>query len=422
MNTRFFNGLVCTMQNGAETMPGEVWVSGNRILHAGPAKPANISFDEEIDVCGGIVMPGFKNAHSHSAMTFLRSYADDLPLLDWLEHQVFPMEAKLRDGCVYWLSRLAILEYLQSGITANFDMYMFANESAKAAIDSGFRTVFCGTLHNFYGSLKQLEEEYDKFSAMHELISAQLAFHAEYTCSPELLKGISEVVNRRQRPVYMHNSESKRETDECVKRTGLTPTAYMDSFGLYNFGGGAFHCVHVTEDDMQILNNRGMAVVTCPGSNTKLASGIAPVCRMLELGIPVALGTDGAASNNCLDMFREMFLVSGLQKLAQNDASALPAADVLKMATKTGAEVMGLNNCNCLAEGKLADIVVIDTNQPNMQPQNSPMNNLVYSGSKQNVRITMVNGRILYKDGEFFVNEEPSVIYKKANEIICTMR
>lgn len=410
------------MSHGTEIIRGELWTKGNRVYYVGPEKPAEIAFDREIDLSGNLVMPGFKNAHTHSAMTFLRSYADDLPLLDWLNNQVFPMEAKLKGEDVYWLSTLAIMEYLQSGITANMDMYMFPEQSIKAATDSGFRSVICGVLHNYIGSLKELESNYDRYNAHHELISAQLCFHAEYTCSPELLSGISEIVNRRKLPIFTHSSESAREVAECIKRTGKTPTSWLDSFGIFEYGGGNYHCVHMTDDDLAIMKQHSMAVITCPGSNTKLASGIARLSDMLELGIPVAIGTDGPASNNCLDMFREMFLATGLQKLALNDASALAADEVLRMATVNGSRIMGHPECDTLAKNKLADLIVIDMAQPNMQPLNNIIKNIVYSGSKQNIKLTMVNGKILYEDGQFFIGKEPVDVYAKVNEITISMR
>ncbi len=420
MNIRFYNGKICTMENGTAFVD-ELWTNGGKIAYVGASKEADIIFDREIDLDGNLLIPGFKNAHTHSGMTFLRSFADDLPLLDWLHHQVFPMEAKLTPEDVYWLSRLAIMEYLSSGMTCNMDMYM-ADEMARASIDSGFRTVTVNGLNNFGGSVEETEAEYDRLNAMHERIGACLGFHAEYTCSPELLKEIGELVNRRRLPIFTHSSESLREVNECLERTGMTPTAWIDSFGIFNYGGGAYHCVHMTDDDLSIMKKRNMAIVSCPGSNTKLASGIARIIDMLSMGIDVGIGTDGPASNNCLDMFREMFLMTGLQKLRLDNAAALPAEDVLKMACVTGARIMRLTECDSLAAGKNADLTVIDMHRPNMQPVNHEIKNLVYSGSKENVKLTMINGEILYENGEFFVGEKPEYIYQKANEIIDRMR
>jgi 5-methylthioadenosine/S-adenosylhomocysteine deaminase len=232
-----------------------------------------------------------------------------------------------------------------------------------------------------------------------------------------MLKCISQVAQKHKAPVFTHNSESKREVDDCIKKSGMTPTEYLNSLGLFDFGGGCFHCVHLSENDFEIFKQKGIAAISCPGSNCKLASGIAPVSDMLNFGIKVALGTDGPASNNALDMFREMFTVTALQKIRNADAASLDAIKVLEMATKFGARVMGLEDCDSLAPGKLADLIVIDLQQPNMQPLNNVLKNLVYSGSKQNVKLTMINGRILYENGVFNVSVDPEKIYKTVNEM-----
>jgi 5-methylthioadenosine/S-adenosylhomocysteine deaminase len=197
----------------------------------------------------------------------------------------------------------------------------------------------------------------------------------------------------------------------------MSPIEFFDSLGLFDYGGGGYHVVWTDDKDLEILKNRGLYVVTNPGSNTKLASGIAPITDYVERGIPVAIGTDGPASNNCLDMFREMFLVTGLQKLRNMDASSMDAAEVLRMATVNGALAMGLNDADVLAEGKLADIIMLDLTQPNMQPINNIVKNIVYSGSKANVLMTMIGGIIRYNRGEFNIGAEPSDIYEKAKEI-----
>lgn len=422
MNIRFYHAKIAAMQTDCSIMEGELWVRNNRISYVGTGRESHILWDREIDCKGNLLMPGFKNAHTHSAMTFLRSFADDLPLHNWLSEQVFPMEAKLTPDDIYHLSKLAILEYLTSGMTANFDMYITPDTIVKASIDTGFRTVLCGGVSNFLHTVAQVENWYKKYNNYHELISFQLGFHAEYTIDRAALMDLAALSKQLKAPVYTHNSETKAEVDACLSRNHMTPTAYFDSLGIYDFGGGGYHCVHMTDEDLAIIKNRGVSVVTNPGSNTKLASGIARIADMLSRGINVAIGTDGPASNNCLDMFREMFLVTGLAKLKKEDASAVEANVVLKMATVNGTKAMCLSDCDCLAEGKLADLIMIDLHQPNMQPINSITKNIVYSGSKTNVKLTMINGRILYENGEFFVGEDPEAIYAKANEIINRMR
>jgi 5-methylthioadenosine/S-adenosylhomocysteine deaminase len=410
------------MARGMDIVYGELWVFDEKIAYVGEGMPPRMPFDREIDLNGNLVLPGFKNAHAHSAMTFLRSFADDLPLLDWLDQKIFPMEARLVPEHAYMLSLLAIMEYLTSGITAAFDMYMFPREMARATIDSGFRTVLCGTVNNnSYKNSEELVEWYQYYNTMHERLSCRLGFHAEYTCARDVLEGVAQAVRCLKAPVFCHNSESRREVEQCVARTGMTPTTYMDRFGLFEYGGGGYHCVCLDDRDTDIFSKRGLAVISCPGSNSKLASGIAPIKTFVDAGIPVAIGTDGPASNNALDMFREMFLLTALQKLDTGDASALPAGDVLKMACVTGARVMGLTECDSLAAGKYADLIVIDLMQPNMQPLNNIMDNLVYSGGKSVVKMTMVNGRILYEDGRFDIGVDPTAVYAAANRVIRDM-
>lgn len=421
MKIRFYNARIMTMQSGTELTEGEIWVEENRITLVGDPKEKAAqapAWNREIDARGNLIMPGFKDAHTHSAMTFLRSFADDLPLQDWLNEQVFPMEAKLLSEDVVWLCKLAIMEYLTSGITSNFDMYFLQDSVARASVECGFRTVMTSGLNDFVSSLEELEESYQKFNSMSDLIGYRLGFHAEYTTSETLLKGVAELAKKYQAPVFTHSSETAKEVQGCVERHGKTPTAYFDSLGMFDYGGGSYHCVCMSEEDLDIFKKRGLTAVTCPGSNVKLASGIASIEEMLNRGIHLAVGTDGPASNNCLDMFREMFLVTGLAKLKGQDAAAVPAEAVLSMAVCGGASAMGFTDCDCLAEGKLADLIMIDLHQPNMQPLNNIAKNIVYSGSKQNVKLTMVNGKILYEDGRFDIGVEPETVYDKANEII----
>ena len=421
MKIRFYNARILSMVEGEEIYEGELHVDGKRISYVGASKKPEGTWDREIDCKGNLLMPGFKNAHTHSAMTFLRSYADDLPLQEWLYNRVFPMEAKLTGEYVYELSRLAVMEYLSSGMTANFDMYMQNPSNAQASIDTGFRTVLCGSINDFGGTVEEMEQEYLRFNDLHDRISYQFGFHAEYTTKPEILKGMASLGQKYKKPVYCHNSETKNEVAGCVERYGMTPTAYLDSLGMFAYGGGGFHCVHMTEQDLEICRDKGIHVVTNPASNAKLASGIAPIVKMKDMGISLSIGTDGPASNNCLDMFREMFLVTALQKLSLEDAAAMDGADVLRMATVGGARAMGLDDADVLAEGKLADIVMLDMHQPNMQPENNIVKNIVYSGSKQNVKMTMVDGAILYEDGKYSIGVEPEEVYAKANEIIQKM-
>lgn len=434
MNIRFYNAKILRLKehHTFAIEEGELWVKGDRICYIGDGKDTDrvfqmpeeqiIVWDREIDVEGNLLMPGFKNAHTHTAMTFLRSYADDLPLQDWLFQQVFPREGQLTKDDIYWLDILGIMEYLTSGITSNFDMYFFPPENAKASVDCGFRTVQTSGLNNFGGTVELMEENYHIVNEMSDLTSFLVGFHAEYTTSKELMEGVAALAQKLKSPVWLHNSETKSEVAECKERWGMTPTELTDSLGMYAYGGGGYHCVWFEEKDFEIYKKRGLTAVTNPASNLKLASGIAPVKRFVEEGISMAIGTDGPASNNCLDMFREMFLTTALAKVRENDAACIPADEVLYMATAGGAHAMGLEDCDCLEVGKKADLVILDLNQPNMQPENNIVKNIVYSGSKQNVKLTMVNGKILYENGVFGIGFDPQEIYRRANEIIGRMK
>lgn len=428
MNIRLYNARILTMEPDKPVFEGEIWIKNEKIAYVGDTlemsgfwedeTAPSIIWDEEIDCGGNLLMPGFKNAHTHSGMTFLRSYADDLPLQAWLEEKVFPAEARLTGEDIYYLVKLAVLEYLTSGITAIFDMYLDPEATAQACMDMGMRCVLVSGLNNFTSSVRQMEEEYKKWNTGYPLISYQLGFHAEYTCSKELLAQVSDLAHKFRAPVYTHMSETVKEVEDCKRRSGMTPPLFLNSLGMFDYGGGGYHCVHMTEGDMEILKHRGMYVVTNPGSNIKLASGIAPMKRFLQMGIPAAIGTDGPASNNCLDMFREMFLTAGLAKLREQDAACMDAEAVLKMATAGGARAMGLKESDVLAQGKMADIIMIDLHQPNMRPLHNIPKNLVYSGSKQNVVMTMVHGRILYRNGSFHVGEDAEHIFHMADKVV----
>ena len=429
MNYRFYNARLLTMAADKLT-EGELWVQGGRIVYVGDGRDADsigsaVKWDREIDCEGNLLMPGFKNAHTHSGMTLLRSYADDLPLQDWLFQQVFPIEDKMDGEMIYHLTKLAVLEYLTSGITSIFDMYLTPETTAKACVDMGMRCVqVSGTSGqtDFEPSLKLLEQRYQALNHDDPLLSYFIGFHAEYTCSRELMERVAQIAHKYKAPVYTHLAETKAEVEGCRERHGMSPAKLLDTIGMFDYGGGGYHCVWMDEEDMEIFRRRGLSVVTNPGSNTKLASGIAPISAYLKKGINVAIGTDGPASNNCLDMFREMFLVTGLAKLREEDASAVDAWEVLKMATVNGARAMYLPDSDVLAPGKAADIIMIDLQQPNMQPINNIPKNLVYSGSKQNVKMTMIQGRILYENGIFTDAYDVEEIYRKANEIIDSLR
>lgn len=430
MNYRFYNARILTMEEEKgkdcdlrEIFMGEVHVKDSVITYVGEEKPDNsVKFDREIDCNGNLLMPGFKNAHTHSGMTAMRTYADGLPLQAWLETKIFPMEANMTGDDVKLLTKLAIMEYCTSGITAAMDMYLTPYTIADAFTECGMRVVQVSGINKFGPSLEEFEDRFLKINGKNPLSTQLMGFHAEYTCDKELLEKLSELAHKYKQPMYTHNSETKSEVQGCIDRYGVTPTVFLDSLGLFDFGGGGYHCVHLTDEDIEIFKKRNMSIISNPGSNTKLASGVAPIQKFLNNGVNVALGTDGPSSNNCLDMFREMFLVTGLAKLREENASAVDGLEVLKMATKNGAKAMLLDDCDVLAKDKQADMIMIDLHQPNMQPFNDIARNLVYSGSKQNVKMTMVAGKILYEDGKYNIGVDEETIYKEANEIITKLK
>ena len=275
----------------------------------------------------------------------------------------------------------------------------------------------CGAVNNFKESVSLLEEYYNKYNNYDELISYQLGFHAEYTTSQPIMSDIAKLAEKYEAPVFMHSSETMGETQECIHQYNKTPTELFEKLGLFNYGGGAFHSVWVCDEDLDIYKKYGVYAIINSGSNSKLASGVAPVEAMLKKGINLAMGTDGPSSNNALDMFREMYLTCVLQKIKNKDAASTDANEILKMATVGSARCMGLDDCDCIDIGKKADLIVIDLKKPSMQPIHNITKNLVYSGSKDCVKLTMVNGKILYENGEF-PTLDIERIYKDANEVV----
>lgn len=417
MKTLLKNARILSMKDGEEIYEGEILVDGDAISYAGKKAPAEKA-DKVIDCQGNLLIPGFKNAHTHSAMCFARSYADDLALHDWLFDRVFPLEAKLQPMDQYYFNKVSILEYLTSGMTACFDMYYNPLEMARASEEMGFRSVLLGTVTKYRESVEEMKKSYHEINGKSPLVSYRLGYHAEYTCTEEILKELAKASHELKCPIYTHISETASEVAECRERHhGLSPAEYMESLGLLDYGGGGFHCVHFTARDIEMFKKHGASAITCPGSNSKLASGIAPLVEFEEAGLNLGIGTDGPASDNGLDMFYEMRLACVLQKLKRNDPAAFDGLLSLKAATVGSAKAMGLTDCLYLEKGQKADIVMIDLSRPDMQPINNIAKNLVYSGSKLDVKMTMIAGVVRYMDGQFYVGEPIEEIYAKAQEI-----
>lgn len=413
MKTLFKNVRLLKM-NGDPIQITNLLVDGNKISYIGEDYEQFLPVDRIIDGKENLLMPGFKNAHAHNAMALLRSYADDLPLQEWLFDKILPLEDKLTSKEVYQFTKLGILECLSSGITANFDYYFHYDGMFKATEEMGIRTVILLTPSLPENELAILHE---KYSDPNKLITIMFGLHAEYTLSDGWLDMIHRLVHKYKVPFYTHCSETVKERDECVLRHGVTPFKFFYEKGMFDYGGGIYHGVSLTDEEMDLIAKNNLYVVTNPGSNTKLASGICDTVKLVNKGVKVAIGTDGPASNNCLDMFKEMFLTTGLAKLFNQDPSVMDALEVLKMATVNGAKAMGLDNADTLEVGKLADMILIDLNKPNMRPIHAIEKNLVYSGSKDNVILTMVDGKILYEDGKFYVNEPVENIYEDCQKM-----
>ena len=413
MITLFKNARILSMKDD-QIITGELAVTDNRISYIGDHYDGQTP-DRIIDCEQNLLMPGFKDAHAHTAMVFARSAADDLPLHDWLFKTIFPMEAEFQSNDIYHLTKLGILEYLTSGITAAFDMYFFPPEIIRASEEMGFRTVILATSDKEPISL--LRERFFEYNKENSLISYQLGIHAEYTTSPERIKAVADLAKELGAPTFTHVGETEEEVQGCVERYGKTPLSYLVSQGFFANGGGGFHCNYFTDEEIELCKKLGIYIITNPASNVKLASGIAPLVKYQKAGLKLAIGTDGAASNNSLDMFKEMYLASVLQKVSRKDASAMDGYDVLKMATVGSAHAMGLKDADVLEVGKLADIIMIDLKNPSMQPIHNIPKNIVYAGSKDIVKMTMINGKVLYYNKQFFVDETIESIYENAQRI-----
>ena len=396
-------------------------VKNNLIDYIGDDKKFNYDFDRIIDCKNNYLIPTFINAHSHNAMVFARNIADDMPLLDWLNNQIFPLERKLTEEDVYYFTILGIMEGLASGISLSFDMYKFYYTMADAYLRTGARVNILESLTKY--DEKIAPKEYHKNLNNYKndngnLIRYSLGLHAEYTNDDWTFKLIKEISKEYKAPCFMHNSETKKEFDECIDRNNMTPTEVFEKYDLFEYGGGGFHCVYITDNDIEIFKKHKLSIITNSGSNVKLASGIARIKTFLNNNINVCLGTDGAASNNAIDFFREMYLTSVLSKIEQNDPASIPAKQIVKMATINGAKCMGYDNIGVLKEGFLADICMIDVNKSNMYPHSDFLKAIVYSANKTNVKMTMVDGKILYEDGKYFINEDEEYIYIKCDELL----
>lgn len=393
-----------------------ILIDGKRIAGF-PETADGVPYDEIIDGKGMLALPGLVNTHTHVAMTLFRSYADDLALMDWLQNMIWPAEAHLDDDIVYWGSMLAFAEMIRGGTTAFCDMYMFMDSCAQAAEAAGIRgNIARGLAGVTPNGMKALEENVELYRKWNNgadgRIRVMLGPHAPYTCPPDYLKKVRDTAEQYGIPIHIHLSETKGEVDTCREKFGVTPIALMNRIGLFDVPTLAAHCVHVTEDDIAIMAEKQVRVAHNPGSNLKLASGIAPVPAMRKAGVVVGLGTDGASSNNKLDMFAEMRLAALIHKAASLDPFAIKAEEALQMGTKDGAMCLGYNDLGELKEGYLADLILVDRSGWHWKPRFNSISLAIYAGNSMDVDTVMVNGKVLMRHKELLTIDTEKLDYE----------
>ncbi len=411
--------LVTMDEERPEHFRGDLLVEGDRIA-AIVARPNRIEGQEVDRLIEGddlILLPGLINTHGHAAMTLFRGYADDLPLMRWLEDKIWPAENQLTGDHIYWGTMLAITEMLKGGTTTFTDMYFFMERVAEAVAASKMRVMLSRGLAEGENAgdklLQEAEELIDNWQGQENgRINTSLGPHAPYTCSPKFLEKIMNIAARTGRPMQIHLAETAGEVEKHRREYGNSPIMHMDNIGLFEFKVIAAHCVHLSDEDISILARRGVGVAHNPGSNLKLGSGIAPVTALLEAGVKVALGTDGAGSNNNLDMFEEISLAALLPKGIHQDPTVVPAKEALKMATSAGAEVLGLSDLGKLKEGYRADLIALAGSAPHLNPLYNPLGHLVYAAAAADVSLVMVDGQILVDKGELTGLDEERIIYE----------
>jgi 5-methylthioadenosine/S-adenosylhomocysteine deaminase len=379
-------------------------------------EPAGFKADKTIYGSGKLLMPGLVNAHTHVYMTIFRNCADDLTFNDWLFGRIMPLEDKLTPEDCYWGTLLGFMEMLSTGTTSFNDMYPIAGASARAASETGIRAVLSrgltGGTNDVEGGQRRFREAFGEIEKWkgHENISFMLAPHAPYTCDEGYQAEVAREAKRLGVRVHTHISESRAEIETIRKDYGCTPPELMDRTGLLTPKTVAAHCVHLTDGDIALLAERGVSVATNPVSNLKLANGVAPVPKLMASGVNVALGTDGASSNNTLNMFKDLSVLSILHKGMTGDPQAVTAREALGIATKNGAQALGLQNVGEIRAGYKADLVILDPDRPNLQPLNDPVAALCYSASGTEVETVLVGGKILMENRCFTTIDKDRVL------------
>lgn len=399
-------------------------VENDKITYVGAELPADMEGAEIIDGKGKLATAGMVNTHGHVSMTLLRSYADDMALMDWLENQIWPIEAKMNANDIYWGAMLGIAEMLKSGTTCFADMYAFMEDVARACAETGIRANLCRGLIGVapdkdvkLAENNTLAENWQGYD--NGRIRVTYGPHAPYTCPVPYLEKVIEAAAEHKAEIQMHLCETKFEVESCIKEHGVTPIKLMDSLGMFELGTIAAHCVHLTDEDMDIMAAKKVRVAHNPQSNLKLASGIAPVAAMLLKGICVGLGTDGASSNNNLDMLEECRAAAMLHKATTFDPLAVPASKAWAMATEDGAKTLGFAQLGRLEAGQLADIVLWDMHKPYWYPRHNKLSQLVYAANSSDADTVFVAGKKVVEQGRLLTFDEEK-IYAEAEA--CAQR
>ncbi len=417
------DGHVITMDQKRRIFErGSVAIEGDKIIAVG--KDVKEKADAVIDARNKVILPGLVNAHTHLSMTLLRGVADDMELKPWLETKIWPLEKNLTGERVYAGALLGCLEMIKSGTTCFADQYFFMENVAEAVEQSGIRGVLSyGIIEK--GDPKKRESELKAgekiVKTCHGMADGRILTmfgpHAPYTCSPECLSQVKELAKKYNVGIHTHIAETKWEVEEITKRYGKRPVEHLDSIGFLGPEVLAAHCVWLTEKEIKTLRDRGVKPVHNPVSNMKIGCGVAPVPEMLAAGIPVALGTDGAASNNALDMLNEMKFAALLNKVHKLDPVAVPATSALEMATINGAVALRLGDkLGSIEVGKKADVILVDLKKPHLTPVHNVVSHLVYSAVGSDVDTTIVNGKILMRERNVLALDEDKVL-REAQEV-----
>lgn len=416
------NAAVVTMDDNGTVLPkADMLIRGAEIVGLWPAgsRPVEANAEQTLEAEGLVAMPGMVNAHTHCAMTLLRGYADDMPLMEWLKKRIWPFEMKLNADDVYWGSMLGIVEMIRGGVTCFNDMYHHFEAAARAAIDSGIRANVSGVLLAFLpDARKRLEDAIAFAREWHGRGEGRLATmlgpHAPYTCPNHLLERVIEGANEVGVGIHIHVAETKEEIESSRKEFGQTPVERLQEIKLLDIRPVlAAHCVHLTDDDIATLAEKRVGICHCPGSNMKLASGIAPVPRLLKAKAVVGLGTDGPASNNNLDMLEEARLAALVHKVAGEDPTLVTARQALEMATRGSAQALGIGDrVGQIKVGLKADIAMLDFHQAHLYPPHDIISHLVYAARAGDVRTVFVNGRPLMLDRKLQLVDEEEVYHQ----------